>query len=84
MPLYDFICADCGVSFELSLTLAEQSSDTPRKACPACASKNVRQQITLSGGGPLLGGTITVNDVKGMPTSAIEHPILNPSGRRDD
>ncbi|MCK5339792.1 MAG: zinc ribbon domain-containing protein [Desulfobulbaceae bacterium] len=40
MPLYDFICRDCGKECELLI----MGSDTP--ACPHCASENLSKQMS--------------------------------------
>ena len=39
MPIFDFVCKDCGKLFE-ALVLKEQP------ACPGCNSANLEQQIT--------------------------------------
>ena len=84
MPLYDFSCTDCGQTFELMLTLAEQSTDSQKKICPGCSSRKVNQLITFSGGGCLLGGTITMKDLKNIPPSAIESPVFGRLGGQGD
>ena len=80
MPLYDFSCADCGKTFELSLSLAEHGSDSPKKICPSCASKNITQVIGFSGGGALLGGTVKLSDLKSIDPSSIESPVFGRLG----
>ena len=42
MPLFDFLCADCGRSCELLLRSPEE-----RPACPHCASANLEKQLAL-------------------------------------
>ncbi len=60
MPIYEFVCADCGLPFE-QLVLSSSKADevartkTVQVACPACQSQNVTKQIStfasrLSGG----------------------------------
>ncbi|UZR27271.1 FmdB family zinc ribbon protein [Methylococcus mesophilus] len=39
MPLYDFLCRDCGQTSELLLKL----SDTP--VCPHCGGSNMEKQL---------------------------------------
>jgi putative FmdB family regulatory protein len=43
MPLYDYICLDCGNRFELFLSYAEYGSRVV--ACPACHGKQVRRRL---------------------------------------
>ena len=57
MPLYDYVCADCGKKFELSLTLSERESPSEKKVCPSCASRNIEQKLSFSGG--ILSGART-------------------------
>jgi len=42
MPVYDYICHDCGKSFEKILTLTEH--DKEKLTCPHCGSKHVEQE----------------------------------------
>jgi putative FmdB family regulatory protein len=52
MPIYEFVCADCGKPFEqLVLSVSRINEIT----CPTCASQNVTKKIStfaskLSGG----------------------------------
>lgn len=53
MPLFEYICRDCGQPFE-ALVLSNSSPD--EITCPACHSQNINKQIStfaskLSGGG---------------------------------
>ncbi len=53
MPLFEYVCADCGQSFEQLVLSTSQPADT---SCPACHSQNVSKKISsfasrLSGGG---------------------------------
>lgn len=84
MPLYDFACADCRQTFELTLTLAEQSTASPKKVCPFCASLRVNQLMTFSGGGMLLGGTVSMKDLKNIDPSSIASPVFGRLGQKDD
>jgi len=43
MPLYDFICADCGSKFEALVA----SSAIKTCECPKCGKKDSRRQISL-------------------------------------
>ncbi|RMG91990.1 MAG: zinc ribbon domain-containing protein [Chloroflexi bacterium] len=42
MPMYSFICQNCGHPFEKKLRMSQ--SDVPQ-ACPACGSDNTRKRI---------------------------------------
>ncbi len=52
MPIYEFVCADCGRPFE---QLVLSSSKITEVTCPACQSEHVTKKIStfaskLSGG----------------------------------
>ena len=42
MPIYEYICKDCGKIMEARMTLAEKEKG-PKPACPACGSKKMSQ-----------------------------------------
>jgi putative FmdB family regulatory protein len=44
MPNYEYLCKDCRVMFEKTLTLAAHDRDPV--SCPKCGSKNVVQEFT--------------------------------------
>jgi putative FmdB family regulatory protein len=51
MPIYEFLCEECGSPFE---ELVTSSAAAGSVECPECGSKQVRKQISLfgtSGGG---------------------------------
>lgn len=53
MPIYEFMCADCGQPFE---KLVLSTSKAVEVSCPTCQSQNVTKKISsfaskLSGGG---------------------------------
>jgi putative FmdB family regulatory protein len=55
MPIFEFICADCGRPFE---ELVFSTSKIGEVTCPSCHSQNITKQIStfaskLSGGGGL-------------------------------
>lgn len=59
MPLYDFECLDCKARFELTLSLHERETESPKKQCPSCSSKNVSQRMTFEGA--VIGGGPSAN-----------------------
>ena len=44
MPLYGFVCQDCGEEFE---ELVLGGSSTEDVQCPKCKTKNVERQLSL-------------------------------------
>lgn len=44
MPMYDYICLDCGKEALITLTLKDH--DTHNVKCPSCGSKLVEQVIS--------------------------------------
>jgi putative FmdB family regulatory protein len=44
MPLYEYICSDCGQPFEKMMRFSE-ANQSP--ACPTCASSNTTKQLSL-------------------------------------
>ena len=47
MPIYEFLCRQCGKDFTFAFSIAE--TERKRKEgfqCPACGSSNVVQQIS--------------------------------------
>lgn len=52
MPIFEFVCAECGWPFE---ELVRSASAVDGVVCPACSSENVKKQIStfaskISGG----------------------------------
>lgn len=43
MPMYEFVCRECGTRFE---ELRPPSLDSPGVACPACSSKKVEKLLS--------------------------------------
>jgi len=43
MPIYEYLCEDCGSKFE---KLVRRSSDVPELACPSCGQKHLRQELS--------------------------------------
>jgi putative FmdB family regulatory protein len=44
MPLYEYICADCGNEFEKMMRF-DQSDEKP--VCPSCDSADTHKQVSL-------------------------------------
>lgn len=44
MPLYEFVCADCGHEFEKMMRF-DQAGERP--VCPICASTKTRKKLSL-------------------------------------
>jgi len=58
MPIFEFVCAECGKPFE---ELVLSSSKVAEVTCPACHSQNITRKIStfasrLSGGSSLSFG----------------------------
>jgi putative FmdB family regulatory protein len=45
VPIYEYLCADCGTGFEKFVRYPE----TDVVACPSCGRNNVVQQLSLFG-----------------------------------
>ncbi len=59
MPIFEFVCAECGKSFE---TLVLNTSKVGEVTCPDCHSRNVTKKIStfaarLAGGSALSFGS---------------------------
>ena len=46
MPTYDYICENCGHSWEMFQSM----NDNPAKTCPKCKKRKARRQIGLGAG----------------------------------
>lgn len=44
MPLYEFICEDCGNGFEKMMRFSETNQ---QPECPACHGSNTKKQLSL-------------------------------------
>jgi putative FmdB family regulatory protein len=57
MPLFEYVCLNCGAEFE---RLVLKSSEEVRGFCPACNSPNLEEKVSsfasVSKGGSSLGG----------------------------
>jgi putative FmdB family regulatory protein len=43
MPIYEYLCDDCGTAFEKLVMRASQKADV---ACPSCGEQHVSQQYS--------------------------------------
>ncbi len=70
MPSYDFVCQDCGASFEVRLSISAYSEGEGR-VCPKCASENVERAFTavnvIAGGSS--GGGYSSSSSRGCGSS---------------
>ncbi len=46
MPIYEYICGDCGTAFE---ELVRSMRGTPKVACPDCGSGNAERTMSAIG-----------------------------------
>jgi putative FmdB family regulatory protein len=47
MPLYDYLCKDCGEAFEVRATIKEKEAGLDL-ACPKCGSHDARQILSAA------------------------------------
>lgn len=45
MPIYEYVCSDCGHQFEK----LQKMSDAPLRDCPACAKQSLKKKISAPG-----------------------------------
>ncbi|MCF7888301.1 MAG: zinc ribbon domain-containing protein [Candidatus Omnitrophica bacterium] len=43
MPIYNYLCKDCGEKFELLLGV---TADKPKIVCKKCGSKNIKKEFS--------------------------------------
>jgi putative FmdB family regulatory protein len=43
MPIYEYLCADCGNKFE---KLVRRSADADALVCPSCGQKHLQQEFS--------------------------------------
>jgi putative FmdB family regulatory protein len=43
MPIYEYLCQDCGTKFE---KLVRRVADAPETACPSCGQKHLKQEFS--------------------------------------
>ena len=57
MPLYEYICTDCGHEFEKRMRF-DQAGERP--PCPRCAGEDTRKKLSLfSSAGNASGGAVS-------------------------
>jgi putative FmdB family regulatory protein len=45
MPIYEYVCSDCGHEFEK----LQKMSDAPLRDCPACEAQSLKKKISAPG-----------------------------------
>ena len=63
MPIYEYVCDECGEKFEL---FVRSSSQQTGPACPNCGSQKVHKAISLFG----VGGTGSSSRMSGASCSS--------------
>jgi putative FmdB family regulatory protein len=43
MPIYEYLCQDCGTKFE---KLVRRTADVPETECPKCGQKHLQQEYS--------------------------------------
>jgi len=43
MPIYEYLCADCGSKFE---KLIRRAADADALVCPSCGQQHLRQELS--------------------------------------
>jgi putative FmdB family regulatory protein len=43
MPIYEYLCQDCGKKFE---KLVRRAADAPETECPSCGQKHLKQEYS--------------------------------------
>ena len=43
MPIYEYLCQDCGTKFE---KLVRRATDVSETACPSCGEKHLKQEFS--------------------------------------
>ena len=43
MPIYEYLCQDCGTKFE---KLVRRQAETPDLECPKCGQKHLKQELS--------------------------------------
>lgn len=45
MPIYEYVCADCGHEMEV----LQKMSDEPLRVCPACQAESLKKKVSAAG-----------------------------------
>jgi putative FmdB family regulatory protein len=81
MPLYEFVCLDCGHRFTKLSRLATSSTEEAPPACPQCCSANTKRAISsFAVGGP---GGVDVKEVAANEASAKRQASVTPKDQID-
>jgi len=66
MPLYEYVCGDCGQPFEKMLRFSEANI---APACPTCAGPNTKKKISIFASSGNSTATTSSNPCSSNPTS---------------
>jgi putative FmdB family regulatory protein len=69
MPIYEYLCEDCGTKFE---KLVRRQSETPDIECPSCGHKHLKQELSTFAA-HAHGGAGTHSDVPMCPNGGVCH-----------
>lgn len=79
MPIYEYLCSQCGHSFDV----LQKMSDEPVRACPEC-DKEAVERLVSAAGFQLKGTGWYVTDFKDKPkTAASNKADKKPSEKSD-
>ena len=65
MPIYEYICDDCGTKFE---KLVRRNQDAP--ACPSCGESHLQTALSTFAAHSSHGKTLAANGTNQFPTCA--------------
>jgi len=66
MPLFEFICTDCGKSFE---ELVQSTSKINDVICPVCHSQNIFKKISIFASQPAGNGSFSLGSASSSDCS---------------
>ena len=66
MPIFEFVCTDCGEPFE---ELVMSSGRTDDLTCPACHSQNITKKISTFASRLSSGGSYSFSNTSGSSCS---------------
>ena len=73
MPIYEYLCEECGTKFE---KLVRRAADAPDVECPSCGQKHLKQEYSTFAAHA--NGATKSSDVPMCPGSG--GPCGNPGG----